>query len=56
MENFIFYAVNPSQNVLKRSKGVTREYNKEHSKKHKEKEKMFRIRFKMTLVVIVDYY
>ena len=56
MENFIFYAVNPSQNVLKRSKGVTWEYNKEQSKKHKEKEKMFKIRFKMTLVVIVDYY
>ena len=52
----IFYAVNPSQNVLKQSKGVTWEYNKEHRKKHKEKEKMFRIRFKMTLVVIVDYY
>ena len=27
------------KNVLKRSKGVTWEYNEEHSKKHKEKEK-----------------
>ena len=33
------YKYNPSQNVLKRSKEVTREYNKEHSKKHKEKVK-----------------
>ena len=33
------YKYNPSQNVLKRSKEVTWEYNKEHSKKHKEKEK-----------------
>ena len=31
------YKYNPSQNVLKRSKEVTWEYNKEHSKKHKEK-------------------
>ena len=30
---------NPSQNVLKWSKEVTWEYNKEHSKKHKQKEK-----------------
>ena len=33
------YKYNPSQNVLKRSKEVTWEYNKEHSKKHKEKVK-----------------
>ena len=33
------YKYNPSQNVLKRSKEVTWEYNIEHSKKHKEKVK-----------------
>ena len=33
------YKYNPSQNVLKRSKEVTWEYNTEHSIKHKEKEK-----------------
>ena len=33
------YKYNPSQNVLKRSKEVTWEYNKGHSKKHKEKVK-----------------
>ena len=33
------YKYNPSQNVLKRSKEVTWEYNKKHSKKHKKKEK-----------------
>ena len=46
---------NPPQNVLKRSKEVTWEYNKEHSKKQRKRQK-FKIRFKMIFVVIVDYY
>ena len=49
------YKYNPSQNVLKRSKEVTWEYNKEHSKKQRKRQK-FKIRFKMICVVIVDYY